>query len=81
VRYDEIEIGDANEPHVTRHGVTVTEIHQVFAHEPTVRRNRHTGTADYLATGTTDGGRKITVAFDYDADTRIARPIAAWSTG
>jgi uncharacterized DUF497 family protein len=79
VQYDEITIDDANEAHVTRHGVTVAEIHQVFSNGPTVRRNRRTGTADYLATGTTDGGRKITVAFDYAAATRTVRPIAAWS--
>jgi len=40
VRITEIEIDDRNEAHLTSHGVSIVEVHQVFANRPDVRRNR-----------------------------------------
>lgn len=70
-------IDEANEHHVTRHGVSVREIMQVFRNDPAIRRNRRARTGDYIALGLTDGGRPILVIFSF-ADEYGVRPIAAW---
>jgi hypothetical protein len=57
-RYFEVRIDEANENHVTRHGVSVREITQVFRNDPAIRRNRRARTGDYVALGITDGGRR-----------------------
>jgi len=75
-RFHDVEIDELNEPHVTRHAVSVAEIYEVLRNDPVVRRNRKGRTAGYLAFGITDAGRAIVVAFSYDGQS--ARPIAAW---
>lgn len=75
---ESIEIDEHNEEHVTSHGVTLTDIEQVFTNAPTVRRNRSGRSADYLATGITDGGSRIRIAFDHNPENGSVRPIAAW---
>lgn len=77
-RFYEVQIDEANEAHITRHGVSVVEIYEVLRNDPTVRRNRSGRTAGYLAFGVTDAGRRVVVAFAYDG--RTARPIAAWES-
>jgi hypothetical protein len=37
--------------------------------------------ADYLATGSTDGGRQVVVAVEWRPVTRRVRPITAWEAG
>jgi len=75
---DRIEVDEHNEEHVTRHGVTISEVQQVFTNNPTIRRNRRERSADYLGTGTTDGGSTVRVAFDHKPEDGSVRPIAAW---
>lgn len=75
-RFYDVEIDELNEPHVTRHGISVAEIYEVLRNDPVVRRNRRGRAAGYLAFGVSDVGRAIVVAFAYDG--RTARPIAAW---
>lgn len=79
MRIDYIDIDGDNEEHVTAHGVSVLEIHQVFANSPSVKRNRTSGSAAYFADGVTDGGRRVQVPFDFQ--NRTARPITAWEVG
>ena len=76
MEYYDVEIDEGNEGHVTRHGVSVTEIVEVFRNAPVVRRNRRERSAGYTAIGVTDAGRQVKVAFDHDAG--VVRPIAAW---
>ncbi len=76
-RYFEVRIDEANERHVTRHGVSVREIIQVFRNDPAIRRNRRARTGDYIALGVTDGGRRIVVIFSFTDESGV-RPIAAW---
>lgn len=75
-RFYDVEIDELNEPHVTRHGISVVEIYEALRNDPVVRRNRKGRTAGYLAFGLSDAGRPIVVAFAYHG--RTARPIAAW---
>jgi uncharacterized DUF497 family protein len=76
VNVDQIQIDDRNETHVTAHGISVEEVVQVFSNDPIVRRNRRDRRAEFTATGTTNGGRPVKIAFDYSAGT--ARPVTAW---
>lgn len=75
-----VDVDEHNERHATRHRVSTVEIVQVFANNPVVRRNRRGRAADYLATGRTDGGSGVSVAFDHDPETGTFRPLAAWRT-
>lgn len=76
VLWYDVEIDADNEEHVTAHGVSAAEVRQVFWNNPSMRRNRRGGTADYLAVGVTDGGSRITVPFDLAGS--VVRPITAW---
>jgi hypothetical protein len=57
---------------------TVDEIEELFANNPTVRRNRRNKTATHVALGVADSGRRLTVAFVYVVDTNTAIPVTAW---
>lgn len=76
MRYDQIEIDDHNEAHVTAHGVSLAEIENVLSRSPVVRRNRKGRSAEFTATGTTLAGRRVKIAFNLD-DGNL-RPITAW---
>lgn len=78
MRIDTVEFDEHNEEHATRHGVSLVEIVQVFVNGPEVRRNRRGRAAGFLASGVTDGGSTLRVAFDHNPETGTARPIAAW---
>jgi hypothetical protein len=43
-----------------------------------LRTNAKGRSADYVAIGKTDGGRRLVVPFRYDKVRRSARPITAW---
>ena len=79
-RYFEVWIDEANEHHVTRHGVSVREIAQVFRNNPAIRRNRRARTGDYVALGVTNGGRPVLVIFSFVGENGV-RPVAAWERG
>jgi len=67
-----------NTPYATRRA-TITEIEDVLLDPTSVfRRNRRGGAAIHLATGRTEAGRRLTVAFIYLSATRTAVPINAW---
>jgi hypothetical protein len=73
-----IEWDDGNLTHATAHGVTDEEINQVIANGPVYRANKRGRTADLLAVGVTDGGRRVVVAVVWDEARRSVRPITAW---
>ena len=73
-----IEWDEGNMAHATAHGVTVGEIEQVIANGPMYRRNKRGRAADLLASGETDGGRRVVVTVSWDAARRTVRPITAW---
>jgi hypothetical protein len=59
-------------------GLTRSEIEEVFVNRPVIRKNLRGRAATHLTIGTTDAGRKLTVAFIYYAETNTAYPITAW---
>ncbi len=77
VEWEVVEWDENNEAHATRHGVSLAEIEQVLAAGPVFRPDRR-DSGDYLAEGTTDGGRRLRVVVAYDPLRRLLRPITAW---
>lgn len=73
-----IEWDDGNLEHATAHGVSADEIDQVLANDPVYRRNKRGRSADFLAYGATDGGRRVVVAVEWRRANRVMRPITAW---
>ncbi len=76
----EIEIDDGNEVHLTRHGVSLAEVEQVFSNDPDIRHNRKNRASTHVALGATDGGRRVLIPFIDHGAGRV-RPIAAWEVG
>ena len=78
LRMYEVIWDEGNLNHATRRA-TVWEIEQVlFNGDTIVRANTARQTADYLAYGETQGGRRLVVAFVYDSARSTVRPITAW---
>ncbi|MDA8302215.1 MAG: hypothetical protein M0005_11925 [Actinomycetota bacterium] len=75
--WEAVEWDEHNEAHATRHGVSVAEIEQIHAARRAGRPGGR-GSGDFLAEGTTDGGRRLGVVVAYDPVRRVLRPIAAW---
>lgn len=75
--WEVVEWDEGNETYATRHGVSVAEIEQLLGGGPVFRPDRR-GSGDFLAEGTTDGGRRLRVVVAYDAARLVLRPIAAW---
>ena len=67
----------ANWRHATRRA-SREEIEEVFRNGPRIERNLRGRVADWKAVGVTDAGRRLTVAFLYDAGAHEAWPITAW---
>lgn len=54
------------------------EIDQAFFNIVRLGRSRRNRAAAFSMEGLTDGGRRVRVNFDYDADTRTVIAISAW---
>lgn len=80
MRISMIEVDEANEEHLTRHGVSITEVHQVFDGQPQIRRNRKHRANTHVAIGKTAGGRRVLVPF-IDLGAGRIRPVTAWEVG
>lgn len=68
-----VELDDDNVPHVTRHGVTLTEVETLLYTSTQFLRNKRSAASDYVAVGC-----GIRVNFLYRPADRTARPISAW---
>jgi hypothetical protein len=68
-----VELDDDNVPHVTRHGVTVTEIETLLYTATRFLRNKRSAASGYVAVG-----NGIRVNFFYRPEEHTARPISAW---
>lgn len=71
-----VELDDDNVAHVTRHGVTITEIETLLFTAARFVRNKRSAAGDYVAIG-----NGIHVNFLYRAKEHTARPISAWRSG
>lgn len=68
-----VELDDSNVSHVTRHGVTLTEIETLLFTAAHFKRNTRSAAGDYVAIG-----NGIRVNFIYRPKDHTARPISAW---
>jgi uncharacterized DUF497 family protein len=68
-----------SEEHLARRGVTAREVEQVFAIQPTWRRNKRGRAAQYVMDGCTDAGRSLRVLVTWaDEADRVLRAVTAW---
>lgn len=68
-----------NEDHLARRGVTASEVEQVFANNPTWRRNKRRRAAQYAMDGRTDAGRSLRILVLWADETeRVLRAVTAW---
>jgi uncharacterized DUF497 family protein len=74
---DWVEIDDANEGHIARHGVTPVELQQMLDNDPLWSRNKNGMTAEWRVIGRTNGGRPLVAAVTYDEQRNCIRPITA----
>lgn len=68
-----VELDDDNVAHVTRHGVTLSEIETLLFTATRFARNKRGAAGDYVAVG-----NGIRVNFIYRPKDHTARPISAW---
>ena len=74
---EHLEFDEGNEGHVTKHGISVSELMQVFAGDPLWSRNVRGHTAAWRMIGRTAGGRAVVAVVVYDEGRRSVRPVSA----
>jgi uncharacterized DUF497 family protein len=77
---DDLEFDEVNEAHLARHGISVTEVTQVWLNEPVYVPNKSGLTAAWLMLGDTTGGRCLTVAVVTLQVVWRLRPITGWNS-
>lgn len=77
---DDLEFDDANEAHLALHGISVSEVTQVWLSRPVYVPNKKGLTAAWLMLGDTLGGRSLTVAVVTMEVVLRLRPITGWDS-
>ena len=77
---EDVDLDEANESEMARHGVAGWEAAEVFWNGPVWASNKQARAGEWLMLGRTDAGRRLTVPVTYDADRRLVRPITAWDS-
>jgi uncharacterized DUF497 family protein len=78
--WDDDELETSNTAHLARHGVRPHEAEQVFYNQGVLARNKRRSTGDWLLVGVTDGGRRLTLVLNYQAEKRTIRFITGWDS-
>lgn len=74
----DLQLDEANEAEMARHGVTPREVRQVLLDDPRFFQNRRGHAATRIMIGRTDGGRLLTVPIAQTALPGVWRPATAW---
>ncbi len=74
----ELEVDDANEEEMARHGISMPEIFQLLDDRIEVFKNKRGRSAEFLMIGVTHGGRFITAPIVPTAVEGRWRPVTAW---
>lgn len=77
---DDLEFDEVNEAHLARHGISVTEVTQVWLNGPVYVPNKKGLAATWLMLGDTQGGRSLTVAVVTLEEVLRLRPITGWNS-
>jgi uncharacterized DUF497 family protein len=77
---EDVELDEANEAEMARHGVAGWESAEVFWNGPIWAGNKQARTGEWLMLGRTEAGRALTVPVAYDPARSLVRPITAWDS-
>lgn len=77
---DDLEFDEVNETHLARHGISATEVTQVWLDRPVYVPNKKGLAATWLMLGDTEGGRSLTVAVVTIEEVMRLRPITGWNS-
>ena len=77
---EDLEVDEVNEAHLAQHGISATEVTQVWLNKPIYVPNQKGLTATWLMLGDTSGGRSLTVAIVTLQVVRRLRPITGWNS-
>lgn len=75
-----IEWDEGNSDHVSRRGITYSEVAEVVATAFVQVRLRRSGEPRYKVIGFGKGGACLSIVFAYDERRRALRPITGWAT-
>jgi uncharacterized DUF497 family protein len=77
--WDDPEMEKGNTSHLARHQIRWWEVEQVWTNGGRLVKNRNR-TDEWLLVGRTDGGRTLTIVFDYDEIRRAIRAFTGWDS-
>jgi uncharacterized DUF497 family protein len=77
---EDLEFNEINEAHLARHGISATEVTQVWLNEPVYVPNKRGLTTAWLMLGDTAGGRSLTVAVATLQVVQRLKPITGWNS-
>ena len=75
---ENLDFDEKNEAHLAQHGISATEVVQVWLDQPVYVPNKKGLTATWLMLGDTSGGRPLTVAVLTVEVLMLLRPITGW---
>ncbi len=67
-----------NEAEVSRHGISMSEVQEVWDNGPVWVPNIRHHAGDWKMLGRTNGGRRLTIVIRFYADRSVLRPITGW---
>ena len=74
---EDIDLSDRFTAHAAKHGVSASELLQLWLNVEVWVPNKKEGTAEWLMVGRTDGGRPVVAAVQVDAERSMICPITA----
>lgn len=77
---DDLEFDEINEAHLARHGISATEVTQVWLSKPVYVPNKSGLAATWLMLSDTLGGRSLTVAVVTLEEVLRLRPVTGWNS-
>jgi uncharacterized DUF497 family protein len=77
---DDLEFDEVNEVHLARHGISATEVTQVWLNRPLYVPNKRGLTCTWLMLSDTLGGRSLTVAVVTLEEVLRLRPVTGWNS-
>jgi hypothetical protein len=77
LRIDDLQFDSDNREHILRHGITESEVWQVFLNGFEILRNAKMHEAPYKMVGATDGGRFISIPIAPTGEPFVWRPATA----
>ena len=74
----EFEWDEGNASELARHGIVPEEVEEVLDNHPAWTPNKRFRAGYWRMTGRTNGGRRLTIAVEYEGHGYILRAITGW---